>query len=135
MQIVNLEVKNLGRHSVHEKLNVEKDISMLGSLEASTNEYGKVVPVLVVNVEDEGIQYPQVVDGWSSVLVARNSGQETLPCILIDGCPEDELPNLVASIHSNYHNDPEEDYKRFKYFYDRLVKGQGYRSDLNSSIN
>lgn len=135
MGIVLKEVSTLRRHPIHKQINIERTGDDLKDYGQSIERHGKKIPVMYVDIEVDGALVPHVVDGWSAVVLARLKGIKELPCLLIDKCSEDELPELVANLQSTYHRDPEEDYKRFKYFYRRYSRGRGYRSDLTESRN
>lgn len=132
MIIENLNVKNLVQHPVHKDMfgdptETEKNLS---SLDEAFDRTKKLLPVLYVLVLEGDIEIFYVIDGWSSVVTYREKGIETIPCMKVDLDNPDELPYLLADLHTNYHNDPEEDYKKFSYFYNILSLGKGFRSDL-----
>lgn len=133
MGIVLKKVSTLRRHPIHLETNIERTPEDLEAYGQSMDRHGKKVPVMYVDIEIEGEPVPHVVDGWSAVVVARENGFDELPCLLIDECSEEELPELVANLQTTHHNDPEEDYKRFKYFFKRYSRGQGFRSDKHEN--
>ena len=135
MKIVNLELKILRRHPIHERLNVERTNKELVQLGESILKYGRQNPLIFQYIEIGGVLIPHVVDGWSSAVAGMNQGIETLPGIEITKCDETELPELIMEVQSGFHRDPEEDYLRFEYFIENFGKGQGYRSDLDMDLN
>ena len=135
MTVENLPLEKLHQHPVHRdmlgdptEVETEKDLS---SLDEAFDRKKKLHPVLYVTMEGDEKLY--VIDGWSSVLKYREKGWLTIPGIKVDLDNPDELPYLMADLHTNYHNDPAEDFQKFSYFYNILSPGRGYRSDLDNN--
>lgn len=135
MNVIELKVDVLKRHPIHERLNVVRTLDELESHGESILKYGRQCPIIFQYIDVDGKQVPHVVDGWSSVEMARHHKVETLPGIEIIDCSDEELPNLIVDVQTGFHRDPEEDYIRFEFFYELLSKGQGHRSDLEVELN
>lgn len=131
MKIKQVRVAELQRHPLHAELNRERSIEELTTHAESIAKHGRQKPLLVKTEDVDGQQVPLVVDGWSSVLIARNNSIEALPTIELAECSGDELRDLVVNIQTNYHTDIREDYKRFAYYRKLFGKGRGFRSDLH----
>lgn len=135
MKVIELKVKELKRHPIHERLNLvrtQKELEVHGE---SILKYGRQNPVIFQHIDVDGKPVPHVIDGWSTVQVALHNDIATLPGIEISKCSDEELPELVMDVQTGFHRDPEEDYIRFEYFYEILSKGQGHRSDLDNELN
>lgn len=130
MKIKEVKVAELQRHPLHEELNRERSIEELHAHAESIAKHGRQKPLLVKTEDVDGQQVTLVVDGWSSVLIARDRGIETLPAIELVACADDELCDLVVDVQTNHHGDIREDYKRFSFYRKLLSKGQGFRADL-----
>ena len=132
MKLIELTVADLLQDPTHrimcgDPIETGKDLS---SLEAAYNRMEKLLPILFIVVMEGNIEKLYVIDGWSSVLTYRAKGIKTITGIKVDLENPVELPYLLADLHTNYHNSPEEDFKKFTYFANLLGLGQGHRSDL-----
>lgn len=132
MEIHQLDPNVLRRHPLHEKLNVEHDLRELKEHKESIEKHGPQRPIIYQLIEIDGQEVPGVLDGWSTVLVARSLNITELWCIKARPCSQEDLPELVADIQSNFHRDPEEDYNRFEFFFNRYSNGKGYRTDIHN---
>lgn len=132
MVVFEKEVKTLEQHPEHRKMLGFPIVTEmeLSSLDEAYERKKKLLPVLFVLVMEGNIEKNYVIDGWSSVLSYRAKGIETIPAIKVDLDSPDELPYLLADLHTNYHNSPRQDFEKFTYFSNLLGLGQGYRSDL-----
>lgn len=130
MKVKEVNVAELQRHPLHEELNRERSIEELTAHAESIIKHGRQKPLVVKTEDVDGQQVPLVVDGWSSVLIARAKGIESLPATELAECADDELCDLVVDVQTNHHGDIREDYKRFAYYRKLLSKGQGFRADL-----
>lgn len=133
MKIIELKAKDLRRHPIHEKLNLVRTEKELESHAESIVKHGRQNPIIYQMIDIDGELIPHVIDGWSTVQVALLKGIEELPAIEIAECNESELPELIVEVQSNFHRDPEEDYKRFEFFFQMLSNGRGHRSDLETN--
>lgn len=132
METIKLKVADLLRHPIHVRMNIVRTNDELVAHNESIIKHGRQKPIIVQFIEHKGVISPYVLDGWSTVQVALLNGIETLPGVEMSDCSAEDLPELVADIQTGFHRDPEEDYLRFEYFYERYSKGQGHRSDLNN---
>lgn len=132
MKITELKVKDLNRHPIHEKLNLVRTEEELETHAESILKHGRQNPLIFQMIEVEGKKVPHIIDGWSTVQVAKLKGIETLPAIEISKCEDEELPELIMEVQSSFHRDPEEDYKRFEFFFQMISKGRGHRTDLKT---
>jgi hypothetical protein len=135
MKIIDLKVKDLKRHPIHEKLNLERTEKELESHAESILKHGRQNPLIYQSIELDGKQVPHIIDGWSTVQVALLKGIEKLPAIELAICTKEELPELIMEVQSSFHRDPAEDYKRFEFFFEIISNGRGHRSDLNNDKN
>ncbi len=135
MKVIELKVKELKRHPIHERLNVVRTLDELEMHGESILKYGRQNPVIFQHIDVDGKPVPHVIDGWSTVQVALHNDIETLPGIEISKCSDEELPELIIEVQTGFHRDPEEDYIRFEYFFEILSKGQGHRSDFDVELN
>ena len=130
MKVKEVNVDDLQRHPLHLGMNRERTAEELCAHAESITKHGRQKPLVIKTEEREGVKVLLVLDGWSSVLVARANDINVLPAVEVKDCDPEDLPDLVADIQTNHHNDPEEDYQRFEFFYELYSKGKGYRSDL-----
>lgn len=130
MNVKEVKVDELQRHPLHLGMNRERTAEELSAHAESITKHGRQQPLVIKTEEKEGVKVPMVLDGWSSVLVARNNEIKTLPAVEISDCDPDALPNLMVELQTTHHNDPAEDYKRFEFFFGLVSNGKGHRSDL-----
>jgi len=135
MKIRDINVKDLKRHPIHEKLNLERTKKELESHAESILKHGRQNPLIYQNLEVDGELIPHIIDGWSTVQVAILKGIEKLPAIELATCTKEELPELIMEVQSSFHRDPAEDYKRFEFFFETISNGRGHRSDLTNNKN
>lgn len=129
MKIELVKVNEAKQHPIHQKTNLDPGEKDLTSLRESIPN-GKLLPIVYIVILEGDVQQLYVVDGWSSVVVARELGLETLPGTELKVDDQEQLPFLLAELHSNYHSSVREDFKRFSYYEQLLSKGRGFRSDL-----
>lgn len=133
MEIVYLKVKTLKQLPLYKEMFGSPIISELSSLDEAYERKRKTSPILYMDIMEGNIEIPYVIDGWKSVVIHDARGIETIPAIRVDLENPEELPYLLADLHTNYHNSPEEDFKKFTYFYGILSLGKGHRSDLKGA--
>jgi hypothetical protein len=111
-------------------MNRERTTEELRAHAESITKHGRQKPLVVKTEELDGKPITMVLDGWSSVLVAISNNIDVLPAVEVIDCEPDDLPDLMAELQTTHHNDVEEDYKRFEFYFGLISKGKGHRSDL-----